>query len=109
MVDVTHNGNHRGTRLFDVVGIGGDQFFELLFDDHLLERHELNVKPEAHSDLNAGVLADGLVDRRKNTAFDPELDDVAGRYTKGFSVLADSSAFDQSDLTNTTEPAGIVP
>ena len=40
VIDVAHDGDDRGTRHLDVVGIRRDKLFELLLDDHFLERHE---------------------------------------------------------------------
>jgi hypothetical protein len=37
VVDVPHDGDHRSAWHFDVVGISGDKFFELLLRDHFFE------------------------------------------------------------------------
>ena len=42
VVNVSHHGHDRRTRNFDIIGIGSDQFFKFLFDDHFFKRHETN-------------------------------------------------------------------
>ena len=51
VVDVPHDGDHRSARHFDVVGIGGDKFFELLFRDHFFEGHKSNLVTETLAEV----------------------------------------------------------
>ena len=43
VVDVAHDCDHRSAGYFDVVGVGGNEFFKLLFRDHFFEGHKRNV------------------------------------------------------------------
>ena len=81
---------------FDVVGIGRDQFLELLLDDHFLERHEADVVAEVDAHLGRHLLADRLIERRENASFDQQLHDVARRDAECFGKLADRRAFGQA-------------
>jgi hypothetical protein len=40
VIDVTHDRDHRRARLFDVIGVGGDEFLEFFFGNHLFKWHK---------------------------------------------------------------------
>src|SRR5215510_3117176 len=47
VIDVPHHSDNRRTWHFDVISVGGDQFLELFFGDHLFKWHERNFIAEA--------------------------------------------------------------
>ena len=61
MIYVTHNGNDRCSRKLGIIGIGGDQLLELLFDDHFLKRHKADIKSKIVGHLARHFFADRLI------------------------------------------------
>ena len=96
VIDVSHDGDDRCTRQLGIVGIGGDQFFEFLLDDHFLERNKTDVISEVEAHFGRHFFADRLIERRENAAFDQELNDVARRDAESFGKFADRRAFGQA-------------
>ena len=68
VIDVTHDGDHRSARQFDIVGIGGDQFFELFFRNHLFERHEGNFVTKSFAEIDGHIVVQRLIDGGEDTA-----------------------------------------
>ena len=56
VIDVAHDGDDRSARHFDIVGIGGDQFFKLFFGDHFFEGHKSHFITEAFAEVDRDVV-----------------------------------------------------
>src|ERR1041384_1654514 len=95
MVDVSHNGHDRGTSDLDIIRIGGYQLLKFLFNDHFFKWHEAEIKALIKSHFGRHSLADGLIKRCKNTAFDQELHHVTGGNTESFGKFADGCSFNK--------------
>src|SRR5436190_4505827 len=96
VIDVAHNGNDGWAGEFNIVSVGGDQFLELLFDDHFLERDEAHVVAEIAAHLRRHFIADRLVEGREYTSFYKELNNVARRDAKCLGKFANGGPLDQA-------------
>ena len=96
VIDVAHHRDYRRAWNFNIVGVGGDQFFELLFGDHLFKWHEANVISEALAQIRSHIIVQSLIDGRKHASLKQQSHDLFRFDPKFFSQFLDRGSFDQA-------------
>jgi len=74
VIDVAHYRDYRRARHFYIVGVGGDQFFELFFGDHVLEGDNRHVIAKPLAEIRRHAIIERLIDRSEDAALQQQAD-----------------------------------
>src|SRR5438270_2813109 len=96
MVNVAHYRDDRCAWHLDIVGIGGDQFFELFFSHHVLEGDKRDVIAKPFAQVDRDAIVERLIDRGEDTALQQQADNFFWLNAKLLCELFDRRALNQT-------------
>ena len=96
VVDVAHDGDDGRAWHLYIIGIGGDQFFELFFRNHVLEWNKGHVIAEPLAEIDCDIIVECLIDRGENAALQQQAHHFLRFNAELFGELFDRRALNQT-------------
>ena len=96
MIDVAHDGHDRSARQFNVVSVGGDQFFIFLFGNHFLKGNKGDFITKTLAEIDRDVVIERLIDGREDAALKQQRHHVLGLDAQLLREFLHRRAFDDA-------------